>query len=66
MFLNKFWEIFNEDKNHGFHQNANFSGFPMLKQKVSKYDPERYGLQLSESYYNSLIPAVKAEEFAFW
>ena len=37
----------------------------MLKQ-ISEYDPERYGLPLSESYYNSLIPAVKAEEFAFW
>ena len=37
----------------------------MLKQ-ISKYDPERYGLQLSESYYDSLIPAVKAEIFTFW
>ena len=45
--------------------NANFSDFTMLKQ-ISEYDPERYGLPLSESYYNSLIPAVKAEEFAFW
>ena len=30
----------------------------MLKQ-MSKSDPERYGLQLSESYYNSLILVVK-------
>ena len=36
----------------------------MLKQ-ISKYDPERYGLQLSESNFNSLIPALKAEKFAF-
>ena len=37
----------------------------MLKQ-ISKYDPERYGPQLSESYSNSLIPALIAEKFAFW
>ena len=36
----------------------------MLKQ-ISKFDPERYGLQLSESYLEICLSIGKPEKFAF-
>ena len=55
---------FQKDKNHGFHQNANFSAIT-AGIKDLEYDYESWGPYLSGSYLEICLSIVNPEKLAF-